>query len=153
MSGYEKHVCGILQNEFDTDEWIDPIKRVLTFDDPYGDQAKTYYRSLYQDFLNNRQESLMGIESGLSEQDLKNPDIFYNLPKEYMRIAHKADNSRVRTTYVKGKECSQCSLNKICDALEDTYARFIGTGELKAVPGEPTDDPMIFRRGYLSEWR
>ena len=153
MPGYEQHVCGILQNEFDPDEWIDPIKKVLTFNEVDGDEADSYYKDLYMYFKDNQEEALRGIESGFVHGELKDPRIFHDLPERFIRLAHKAHNARVRRNYIKSDECQHCCLNKICDGLENTYARFIGTGELKRVTGKILEDPMIFRRGYSYTWK
>jgi MoaA/NifB/PqqE/SkfB family radical SAM enzyme len=152
MNGYEKHVCDILQNEYDRDEWINPVKRVVTYNEPNGEEAQLYYKKLYKQFLQFRGEALMGCETNYTAEELDNASIFNDLPASYIYLANRVDNARLRATYVKSDACKQCSRNLICDGLEKTYADIIGTSELAPVPGELIKDYMHFRRDYSRSW-
>ena len=153
LPGYERHVCDILQNEYDPDEWIDPVKTAVTFEDPGGEKTKKYCGRLYSDFTDNAAEVMAGLEGLYRKEDLDNPGIFDGLPEKYMRIAHRADRAGVRMRgYVKANQCLSCSRRKICDGLEKTYADVIGTSELKTVHGRVIDDPFYFRRDYSKQW-
>ncbi|MDD5069492.1 MAG: radical SAM protein [Candidatus Omnitrophica bacterium] len=152
MLGYEKYVCNILQNEYDPDEWIDSIKHVLTFQDLVGEKARRYYKSLYQWFRQYPDEALRDIRADYKDSELSDPDIFLDLKREYVRLAHKVDNAYVRSKYRKAEDCQQCSRFDICDGLEATYADIIGCKELKPVLGDKISDCMFFRAGYSQDW-
>jgi len=153
MKGYEKHVCGLLQNEFDGDEWVDPIKTVVTFEDVYGEESQKYYKKLFESFSGYKQNILKGVKEKFSNKELENSAIFEDLPAKYMALAYKTDRAVFRSSYVKGSECANCALNKICDGLEKSYSDFIGIGELKKTVGKPIEDFMHFRGEYSNNWK
>jgi len=153
MQGQERHVCGLLQNDYDNDEWNDAVKRRIT--DLGSDRFAAYLERLNACWR-ERAAELAGLlrpeELDLMRRaDPQRP--FDGLPVEMAIIAHKVDNFLRRGEYVKAPCCRDCSRNPICDGLERTYARVVGLDELRAVPGETVTDPMAFRARYAEGWQ
>jgi uncharacterized Fe-S cluster-containing radical SAM superfamily protein len=155
MAGYEKHVCGLLQNDYDDDEWNDAVKRIVTDRDPerirgyqelLGEVYRQYRVKLEAEVLSPQEVALIG-KQGLAH----NP--FASLRPELVGAAHRVENFAKRLEYVKGEACRSCSQALICDGLEPAYADWHGTSELQAFDGEPISDPMFHRRAYALTWR
>ncbi len=152
MQGYEKHVCNLLQNDYDNDEWNDAVKRLVTdIDSP---RLTNYYDGLNATWRESHEQLSSVLKS--EERDLMETvdsnDPFTEFPPKLAKLAHKVENYAKRKNYVKGKNCINCSRNLICDGLENTYSFINSTEELETVSGLPVQDPMLFRRGYCKSW-
>ncbi len=146
LEGYEPHVCGLLQNTFDGDEWLDSIKRLVTdIDDPK--RLEDYKKTLNDAWKSGRD----AMDAGLHAEErsalarLSGAAPFEALTPDNALAAHVVENYIKRGEYVKSPGCKQCSLDRICDGLHRSYADLIGTGELHPITGEPIGDSMRFR--------
>lgn len=129
MSGYEKYVCDYSQKIYDPYEWS---QRLLSrFGDPLNfSNTLKHYGYIITGTLKFR------------------PSLKFN-HKEYIEDVFLAYR---RNTYAKPKEiCGKCKFYKICDGLETSYAKIIGTGELKPQAGEKITDPLYFRRSFYGD--
>ncbi len=148
LPGHEEHICGLLQNTYDTDEWLDSNKRVVTdMDSPERHEA-------YKQSLTKMVKAFPdGLLTGLGAKEiaaldgvkgLENP--FSEITIENTLAAHTLDNYTLRLEYVKADGCQECAAEKICDGLHSSYATILGTDELKPIKGPKITDPMHFRR-------
>jgi len=149
MKGHEKHVCGLLQNDYDHDEWIDSVKRLVT--DLDTDRKQKYFDSLNQIYHHHRNDlpDILTSEEMVVMDRIAGDRPFDQFASPLAIIAHKIENYAKRQSYVKGPDCQRCSRNLICDGLEKTYADVFSTTELTPVSGDPITDPMFFRKAYL----
>ena len=152
MRGFEKHVCGLSQNLYDCDEWVDSVKRLVT--DPEPEKRRRYYERLNRCWKEHRceLERTLGSDEVRSLKTLGGRE-FTDFGPGLAIAAHKVEKFEQRLHYVKSSVCRRCSRQPICDGLERSYADVHGTGELIEVPGEPIEDPMYFRREYANSWR
>lgn len=129
MLGYEKYVCDYPQKIYDSFEWS---QRLLSrFGDPL-------------DFKNTLKH--YGFIVSGTFKFRPSPKLNY---KEYIEDVFLAYR---RNTYVKPKEiCGKCKFYNICDGLESSYAKIIGTNELKPQPGKKITDPIHFRRDFYGD--
>jgi MoaA/NifB/PqqE/SkfB family radical SAM enzyme len=150
LRGKEKHICGLLQNDYDQDEWIDSVKRLITDQDPA--RRSQYYAFLNRTWVQNRDVwgSYLSQEEISSVGGLGVSEPFNDFGPPLALIAHKVERYAKRKTYVKNEACKGCSRMLICDGLEESYAKVFSTAELHPIPGELIRDPMFFRREYLS---
>jgi hypothetical protein len=49
--------------------------------------------------------------------------------------------------YTKRPDCRSCRYTRLCDGVENTYAREYGLEELQVVAGEKLIDPVVYRKG------
>jgi MoaA/NifB/PqqE/SkfB family radical SAM enzyme len=124
MLGYEKYVCDYSQKIYDPYEWS---QRLLSkFGDPLNFQnTLKHYGFVVMGTLKFRPKFKLNFNEYLE-------DVF---------LAYR------RSTYKKPKDkCGKCKFNNICDGLEASYAKIIGTDELKPQIGEKITDPLFFRK-------
>jgi MoaA/NifB/PqqE/SkfB family radical SAM enzyme len=151
MVGNEKHVCGLLQNDYDSDEWIDSVKRIIT--DINSPKILEYFEYLNKNWQRHKTKLKEILSVGeielLNKRDSQKP--FTNFESSLSIVAHKVENFVKRQSYIKDKNCSGCSRNLICDGIEKSYAQHFSTSELIPIPGPAIIDPMHFRKHYIQE--
>ena len=154
LQGLEEHVCGILQNTFDNDEWIDSVKRLVT-DMDRPDRVAAYYEMLDKTWAKHGQRLRNQVGDEPFRQLINNIDgvNFAGFGPDLTLAAHFVDNAALRDTYVKGDVCAKCSRNAICDGLHRSYADVIGVDELQSMSGPLITDPMYFRGPYATTWK
>ncbi len=147
MEGYERHVCNLSQNLYDTDEWIDSVKRLVTdLDSP---RLQNYFSSLNESWQRYAEELIPLLDpDDVALVRARGDRPFDTFDPSLAVIAHVVENHAKRHTYVKSPACMQCSRDKICDGLEKAYADINTTEELVIVGGNAINDAMWFRRGY-----
>ena len=129
MNGYEEYVCDYKQKIYDPYEWSQ--KLLSRFGDPLDTKnALKHYGYIFAG------TAKFGPSTKLN-------------PKEYVEdifIKYR------RSTYKKPKEiCKKCRFYHICDGVESSYAKIIGTGELKSQNGKIIKDPMHFRKNIYGD--
>lgn len=155
MAGHEKHVCNLLQNDYDNDEWQDAVKRLVTdgaLSEGGGGRLAAYFEKLNRFVMDcpDQVERLLSADALtlLRERSPKAP--FTGFPPALARAAHIIENHLKRSTYVKSDRCGGCAYGLICDGLEQAYAQVNGMDELKPIAGDPVTDAMHFRRPYVA---
>lgn len=150
LEGLERHVCGLLQNEYDEDEWNDAVKRLIT--DVNTPRLDAYFDRLNDAWRTRRSEiePILPPEAVALLDGPRRESLFRDFPPDLAIAAHRIENHLKRSSYVKAPCCRRCSRDAICDGLEPAYAEVIGTGELRPIEGSPIEDPMAFRRDYLA---
>lgn len=147
MVGYEKHVCNLSQNLYDSDEWVDSIKRLVT--DLDSNRLIDYYVYLNDSWNCYKDELAQVIPPSEYNSLLKMGEKpFDNFGPSLAVVAHMIENHAKRQNYVKSPTCSVCSRNMICDGLEKGYSDINFTDELCSIPDERVNDCMKFRRDY-----
>ena len=124
MEGYEEHVCNTPQQAYDPYETNHIIRERMHIGLPI-----TVYH-IAKGFIHVspiRYISAKGIK-----------------PLMYEAWVKGSEKNSVKTS-----ECKKCRYNYICGGVNKDYAEFVGTDELKAVPGKKIKDPIHFRKNYF----
>lgn len=133
MVGYEKHVCNLLQKEYDTDEWVDSIKTRLLTDVRDKKASLNYWR---------------GILRGIVYHPTVCMQYFRTKEDALFRIFHRSIIEQMREGYAKSDGCKKCKYYYLCDGLEKTYIKKWGYDELKPVIGKRILDFNYYRENY-----
>lgn len=123
MQGYERFVCDHRQAPFDRFEWVPRVRARLE----EQNSAWKYLGILGYGFFVGGAGKRMGQEP---LADLLDDCVTEALRKYY---------------YTKSLQCKKCSLERICDAVENTYAGKFGLDQLSPIEGDKISDPMFFR--------
>lgn len=137
MPGYEEHVCGLLSNTFDEDEWLDSIKRVVT-DIDAPDRHAAYTRRLNDHCraLPERLTAGLSLVERRALDALDGADPFDAITPDNALAAHVVDNALVRATYAKSEACVRCAFDAVCDGVHKSYAAEVGTEEFVPITTE-----------------
>jgi MoaA/NifB/PqqE/SkfB family radical SAM enzyme len=124
MKGYERFVCNHPQVMYDPYEWVPRVRARL-------EEGTSFWRWL-----------------GIIGYGLVACGALRHLGR--LSLADTLDESVVaglrRWFYTKRSDCKNCSLNSLCDGVENTYAAHFGLNELAPVSGVAVDNPVHFRK-------
>ncbi|MEJ2039691.1 MAG: hypothetical protein P8X55_12280 [Desulfosarcinaceae bacterium] len=122
MKGYEKHVCNLGQKDYDWDEWIDSIKRLVT--DLSEDKRRTYTENINRIWEVHHEEIYpkLSVKEKKSVQRMQEGSLFNNFDCSLASVVHKIENHALRKSYIHGPQCKSCAYEKICDGVESSYA-------------------------------
>jgi MoaA/NifB/PqqE/SkfB family radical SAM enzyme len=124
MEGYERFVCNHKQVMYDPFEWVPAVRSRL-------------------EVQNNLLRYL-----GILSYGFLAGGVFKNAFRT--SLSDMLDESIVEALrhwfYKKGTQCKKCKFDKICDGVENTYAKEFGLHELSPDQGEKIIDPVFFRK-------
>jgi len=124
MRGYERFVCNHKQVPYDRYEWVQRVRARLEVQN----NLFRYMGIIGYGFFAGKAFRSLG-EKSLA-------DLLDESVTEALR----------RWNYRKGAVCRKCSLDFICDGLENSYAGKFGFKELCLFTGDKTGDPLLFKK-------
>lgn len=123
MKGYERFVCNHKQVPYDAFEWVPRVRTRLEVQN----SLLRYLGILGYGYL----------FGGAFRQTFSSP--FTELLDDSIVAALR------HWYYTKSHICKQCSFDKICDGVENTYANKYGLGELTSSTGSTVLNPVYFK--------
>lgn len=125
MKGYERHVCDYPQKIYDPFEWSNRVLIRLN-------TRNWLHPSIYYAYL------LYGLVR-----------TYPPFPGSFRDYADDICTAlRRKSAYIKPPQCKICRYEKLCDGLEKSYVKFIGTKELVPEEGTKILEPLYFRKDF-----